>query len=285
MSLKLYKEFLTTGSGTEGSVLIARTLAEPMVEEVEKAVLPRSLARRVWGPADIPGSSIDVQKVDESSFNVWAVAEGASIPIGTQTYTNVNIKPKKYGVRPAITKEMLEDSKFPLLELNLRQAGRQLAYNENSLVLTELDGAGNSVTGGAAATVANVINGVQLVREDSYSPDTMLVGDEFLADLMNIDTFTEADKWGSNEMQQKGIVGTIFGLNVIRFDLNAAPTTTYSKYCYIFDSKNAYDIAEKRPVSVQNWDDLVHDMSGLTVTQRVAIGLIRANAVCRVTTT
>ena len=221
----------------------------------------------------------------EDSFNVWEVAEGAAVPVGVQAYTNVNIRPRKFGVRPAITREMLEDSKFALLQLNLRQAGRQLAYNENSLILTALDGAGNTVTGGATLTVANLVSAIYNVRNASYTPDTLLIGDEAFSDLMNLDTFTEADKYGTNEMQMRGFLGKIFGLNVVRFDAAAAPTAAYDQRAYVLDSRHAYDIAEKRPVSVQNWDDFVHDMSGVTVTQRVAIGLIRANSVSLITTT
>ena len=284
MAIKTYNEFLTTGAGTEGSLLIPRQLATPVVEEVEKALIPRQLARQVFGPAQIPGSSVDVQVVTENSFNVWEIAEGASIPIGVQTYTNVNIKPRKFGVRPTITREMLEDSQFPLLQLNLKQAGRQLAYNENNLIITALDGAGNTVSGGATLTVANLVSAIQNVRANSYTPDTMLIGDEAFADLMNIDSFTEADKYGTNEMQMTGFVGKIFGLNVVRFDAATAPTTAYDQRVYVFDSRNSYVIAEKRPVSVQGWDDFVHDISGASVTQRLAVALIRSNSACLVTT-
>ena len=285
MALKKYNEFLSTGDGTQGSLLIPRQLGLPVLEEVEKALIPRQLARQVYGPAQIPGSSVDVQVVNENSFEVWEVAEGASIPLGTQTYTNVNVRPRKFGVRPTITREMLEDSQVPLLQLNLRQAGRELAYNENNLIITSLDGAGNTVTGGATLTVANLVTAIQNVRTNSYTPDTMLIGDEAFADLMNIDSFTEADKYGSREMQLTGFVGKIFGLNVVRFDATTAPTAAYDQRVYVFDSRNAYVIAEKRPVSVQGWDDFVHDVSGASVTQRIAVALIRSNSVALITTT
>ena len=48
----------------------------------------------------------------------------------------------------------------------------------------------------------------------------MFVGMEVLNDLRNIDTFVEANKIGNTEMLKRGFLGTIYGLNVIKFSTN-----------------------------------------------------------------
>jgi HK97 family phage major capsid protein len=282
--MKTIKELLTTGTGTEGSLLIMRKIHDVLWDEVQKALVGRQFAAIVFGPSDIPGSSIDINTVDANSMSVYKVAEGALIPVDVAAYSNTNVRPVKYGVRPLITKEMIEDGKFNLIQHNVQYAGKKMAENETSLILTALDGAGITVSGGAALLISDITSAVQQMRENDFSPKVMLIGPEAFADLMNIDTFVEADKLGSREMHENGFIGRVFGMDVHMFSSTASPTTTYSKYVYILDPSQAFVIAEKRPVTVENYDDLVNDMSGVVITQRIAVSLLRSNAVARITT-
>jgi len=79
-------------------------------------------------------------------------------------------------------------------------------------------------------------------------------------------------------------LGTIYGLNVIKFSTNAAPSSTYSKYAYVTDRMHAYCIAEKRPVTVENFEMPVYDMSATTITQRIKVRELRADAIAKITT-
>jgi hypothetical protein len=102
--------------------------------------------------------------------------------------------------------------------------------------------------------------------------------------LRNIDTFVEADKMGNRDMLARGFVGVIYGLNVIKFSTNAAPSTTYSKYAYVTDKMHAYVIAEKRPVTIENFEMPAFDMSAASVTQRIKVRHLRADAIAKITT-
>ena len=282
---KNIKELLSTDIATEGSLLIVKKIHDRLVEEVTKTLIPRSQAALVVGPSGIPGSSLDVDLETPNSLDIREIAEGGDIIIDNQTYTSINIKPIKYAVGLRITKEMLEDGKWNLLERNVRTAGKRLAENETNLVLLQLDTAGNDNTGGATLTIGDITQGMLDLEDNDYIPTTMLIGNEALFDLRNIDTFVEANKLGSREMLEKGFVGIIYGMNVMRFSTNAAPTTTYSKYMYIFDKDEAYYIVEKRPISVEQFDLPNNDMSATVITQRIAVKAIRTNSISRTTTT
>ena len=145
MEYKYLKEYLSTGTGTEGSLLIPRKILPTLIEESTKMLIPRELAALYIGPGEIPGSSIDINRVVENKMKVRAIAEGAEVPLDQTEYNNLNVKPKKYGVAIRITREMLEDANFNLLEHNIRIAGRRFAENENSLVITALDAGANAV--------------------------------------------------------------------------------------------------------------------------------------------
>ncbi len=283
--LKYVQELLQTDIGVEGQLLIPRKIYDTLIEEVDKNLIPRSEAAIVLGPGDIPGSSIDIDIVTPNTMNVRVVAEGAESPIDRVRYDSFNMKPIKYGVAIRITKEMLEDGKWNLLQHNIRYAGKRFAENETSLVISlALDQANSTVTGGAAITIANITRAMQYLDDEDYSPTTFFVGMEILNDLRNIDTFVEANKVGNTEMLQRGFLGTIFGLNVIKFSTNAAPSTTYSKYAYVTDKEHAYVIAEKRSVTITNFDLPVYDMSAANITQRIKVRYLRAKAIVKIIT-
>lgn len=282
MELKAVQELLNTGLGTEGQLLIPRKIHDTLIEEVDKNLIPRSEAAIYFGPGDIPGSSIDVDLVTPRRMDVRIVAEGAEIPIDQSAYTSFNMKPVKWGTAIRITREMLEDAKWNLLSHNTMVAGKRFAENETSLIVSDaLDNASNTVAGGAAITIANITRAMQHLDDEDYTPTTLFVGMEVLNDLRNIDTFVEANKVGNTEMLARGFLGTIYGLNVIKVSTNAGMTTTSS---YVTDRMHAYVIAEKRTITIENFELPVYDMSAASITQRIKIRHLRAEAIAKITT-
>jgi HK97 family phage major capsid protein len=282
---KAIKELLQTGIGTEGQLLIPRKIYDVLIDEVDKNLIPRSECALYLGPNEIPGSSVDIDLVTPNKAIVRIVAEGAEIPIDQTAYGTFNMKPVKYGVSVRITREMMEDAKWNILEHNLKIFGKRFAENETKLILSDaLDNAANTVSGGAAITIANITRAMQYLDDADYTPTTLFVGMEVLNDLRNIDTFVEASKVGNTEMLQRGFLGTIYGLNVVKFSTNAAPSTTYSKYAYVTDKLHAYVIAEKRPVTIENFEMPLYDMSAAAITQRIKVRHLRADAIAKITT-
>lgn len=278
------RELLSTDIATQGQLLIVRKIHDTLIAETEKKLIPRTEAAFIIGPSMIPGSSYDIDLETPNTLNIREVAEGANIVVDNQSYTTMNVKPVKYGVGVRITREMLEDAKWNLLERNISIAGKRFAENENKLVIQQLDTAANTVAGGAAITIANLTTAMQYLEDSDYEATTLIVGNEVLNDLRNIDTFVEADKSGSTQMIATGFVGRLYGMNVLRFSANAAPSTTYSKYAYVFDKAQAYCIVEKRPLMVEKFDILSNDMSAAVATQRIAVKTLRTSAICKITT-
>ena len=276
------QELLATGIGTEGQLLIPRKIHDTLIEEVDKRLIPRSEAALMLGPGDIPGSSIDIDLETPDIMNIRVVAEGAEIVLDQDEYTSINLKPTKYGVAIRITREILEDAKWNLLQRNIRTAGKRFAENENSLVITALDNAANTVTGGASITIANITRAMQYLEDSDFEGTTYAVGTEVVNDLRNIDTFVEFNKSGNTDMLKKGFLGNIYGLDVIRVSTKAGMTTTTS---YVFQNTEAYAIAEKRPITVENFELPTFDMSASAITQRITVKILRTSAVAKITTT
>lgn len=277
---------MNTGKGTEGSLLLPKKIYETLIEETEKALLPRELCALYFGPAQIPGSSIDVNLQTPNTGSVRVVGEGAEIPMTETDFTSQNLKPVKYGAAVRITKELMEDSMFNLLEHNLRILGRRFAENETKLIIQDaLDDSPSDVTGGGAITLANITAAILILENNDYKATDIIVGNEVAQDLRNMDVFVEANKAlpGNNAMSD-GFLGTIYGMKVYRFSTNSAPSSTYAKYAYVIDRNYAYMIAEKRGITIENFDLPLYDMSGVAITQRLVVQSLRTQAICLITT-
>ena len=284
MAYKKIQEYISTEDGTAGTLLIPKLIMPTLIAAVDKTLLPRELASTVWGPSQIQGSSFTVNLVEENTMDVRKTGEGAEVVLDNIGYETVTFTPVKYGVAIRITREMIEDSQFPLLEANVRTAGKRFAEKETELIITALDGANATTAGGAAISIANITESMYDLESNDYVPTDILIGDEILQDLRNIDTFVEANKVGNTEMLTRGFLGTIYGLNVVRFSTNAAPSTTYAKYAYVIDRSEAYGIAIKRDITMEQVVMPTYDMQGAVLTNRIAVALLRSKAVSKITT-
>lgn len=281
MALDYIKSYLGTGTGTEGSLLIAKKIYDTLISETAKKLIPRSEAAIYLGPADIPGSSVDIDLETPNTLLIREMGEGAEAVMDNQEYTSFNMKPVKYGAVIRITRELIEDGKWNLLERNIMTAGKRAAENENSLIISDaLDNASNTVSGGAAVTIPNITRAIQYLEDKDFTATTYFVGNEVVNDLRNIDTFVEYQKVGNTDMLTKGFLGNIYGMNVIQVSSNAGMTTTTS---YVIDKQYAYVIAEKRPFTIEKFKMETFDMEGAVVTQRIKVRQLRADAIAKIT--
>src|SRR3990167_2207144 len=286
MAKKYIQEDITTATCAQGTLLIPRKIYDTLWQEVEKSLFPREMAALVLGPANIPGSSVSINLETADTMDVRQIGEGAEIWKDQQEWTTINIAPNKWGVRIQITTEMREDSQYPLLERSAAIAGKRMGENEQSIIISDaLDQASNSASPGTALTISDLTTAMQSLEDNDFTSTDMLAGTEVVNDLRNIDTFVEADKLGSREMLQTGMVGTIFGMRVFVFSPNATPApSTDKKDCYVIDRGHAYVIAEKRPVTIEEYRLATHDLDGVAITQRIAVAELRDAAVYKIST-
>lgn len=283
MAFKTIQEYISTADGTAGTLLIPKLIMPTLIEEVDKNLIPREMSAMVIGPTQFQGSSVSVNLETPNTVLVREVGEGAEIPLDAMSFSSVTFTPKKYGVSIRITREMMEDSQFELFQRNIRTAGKRFAENETNLVLGVLDSANTTVTGGAAITIANLTTAMFNIEQNDFVATDLLVGNEVLNDLRNIDTFVEADKAGNTDMLQRGFIGNIYGLNVARFSTNAGANAVATS-AYVFDRRQAYGIAIKRDLTVENFDLPSYDMQGASLTQRIDVQALRTTAISKITT-
>jgi len=284
MALTKINEYISRADGTPGQELIPQLILPTIIEEAEKHLIPREMAAFVIGPSEFKGSTMYKNLETPNTMDVRQVGEGGEVILDNIDFENVSFTPVKYGVAIRITREMIEDSQFDLKSSNIKTAGKRFAENETNLILAQLDNANATTAGGAAVTIANIAESVYDVRAQDYTPTDYLLGEEQYSDLMNIDTFVEADKAGNTSLMQTGrIAGYIFGLNVSTFSANAGANAVATSG-YIFDRTQAYAIAIARDITMESLTLPTFDMEGAVLTQRIDVQYLRTKAISKITT-
>ncbi len=95
------------------------------------------------------------------------VQEATEIPIAGEKYDYIDVNMRKIGVRPQISRELVEDAVWDVVARQLAEGGRAMAQKENELGLAILNTAGNS---------GNNYQGYGLAQ-DAASHGTLAYGD------------------------------------------------------------------------------------------------------------
>ena len=131
-------------------------------------------------------------------------------------------------------------------------------------------GSGNTVTGGAALTVANIASAINYLEASDYTATDFAIGADVAMDLRNIDTFVEANKAGVSD-PSKSLIGTIFGMKVWQtnnltstFGASSANATD----AVVLDKDWALAFAEKRPLTIDRYNDVTRQLEGIVLSAR-----------------
>lgn len=262
----LYELFTRSSAPEQILTDISRTVTEA----VKVKLIGTNLLAMRFAPQDIPGTNLDIVHQSKNTLAVGIVGEGAEVPIATEDTYRYQVRPRKYGVRPLITKEMQEDSLFAVMERNLREAGYQMGRRLDRLILQAArTGSGNTVTGGAAITVANIATAMNNLEINDYTPSDFVIAPDVAMDLRNIDTFVEANKAGVND-PSRSLIGTIFGMKVwVSNNIASTETGTRSRTdSFVLDRDWALALAEKRPLTVERYNDVTRQLDGIVLSAR-----------------
>lgn len=279
-------------------LLIPEVINENILTVAEEARIARSLCQQV---------SIDTDSMTwlkERGFEAVQIAEGSEIPARKGTYEKFTLVVGKTGVRPHITNEMVEDSRWDVIRRNLDMATLAMARLEDRITMNAMiQGVPNGSAmaagvGGIGEIISNhyiqmgdtptegtlawksVALGIALLRMEQYAPDTLLIHPYQMVDLMT----GEGDFIGANERayltlpasvtsaMQNGTVGSIGGMRVV-VSANMTPG-----FALMFDSSQFAVFVERRPLTVDNYTDILRDMQGIVLTQRYTAASINRDA-------
>jgi len=274
------KELLTRDTESE---LIPSTIMGILLPSVQaNLIMTQLLARRI-GPESIPGSSIDLDLNTADNMIVELTGETAEFGKSQAAAETFNMKPVKYTVDIQISREMIEDSKFAVVEWNIEEAGYKMAQKMDNLLCqavytgADANGTDHITNAGSALTIAYLTTCMKFLEADNHVCTDMIVSAGIAEDLRNIDSFVEADKLGSRETFERGLVGRVYGMNVFMTNQAKGTQTTYER-ALIIDRRHALVLAEKRPISIERYNQVNKDVVGIAVSARFKERYLRKEA-------
>jgi hypothetical protein len=276
---------LLISEGIQGSTLIPTEILATVLEGSE----PAKCFRGVLPMFQMAGQ---VLKIPYGETGTYApiVAEGAEIPIESQTYSVNTLTAAKYAVRPMITNEMIEDSLFDIVAGEIRKAGFRLENTLNQVALSKiLEPSGSAVDfGGAGANLmANTAKAVAQVQGYGFMPDKIVVHPTFHGAAIGAVSTNYFDAVGGAPYQN-GQLGRMLGCDIHMCgvtDDSSTYTWGWGTDNYIgglvIDSRSAGAIGMRRDISVERFADSIRDMQGMSVSMRFDANETLAYATCR----
>jgi len=249
-----------------------------VLDVVWEAAKPNLIGREIAVVIAQDAPSIKIPRAKLSK--AYEVAEGAEIPIGTEDYDSITLTPKKYGVRPLISREMVEDAEWDVIEYQLAEAGRAMADLETETIVSQMiSDAGNSVAAATSGTLAysDVVNVLKECLIDNFSPDILVIHPSELADLLKDTAIQKAVEWGGPAVAPSGKVTTLLGMKVL------VSTKVASGTALVVDSKHAGVLFIRRDITAEDYEDPMKDLAGVSVTARRAYATLRAEAIGKIT--
>jgi len=116
------------------------------------------------------------------------------------------------------------------------------------------------------------------VRGENWRPTVLVVHETQLHQLLNDDKFIHAQYLPSAQTNiEQGIVTRVLGMNV------QASTLVTNGTAYAIDTRIAATMLLRRDVTVEDWEEVRSGKFGVRATTRFGLGVLRANAVAKMT--
>jgi hypothetical protein len=289
---------LLLSEAVETGTLIQTEIYRTVLEGSEPAKCFRNAV-----PVFKMNSNVMQINIGETGTYAPFVAEGSEIPINTQDYTARTWTSRKFGERPTITREMVEDALFNVVEMEIRKTGYRIENTLNQWMLQVLiENAGNehdiAAAAGTVAGVKAVIAARQLNAADGFISDT-IVYHPAMTNYLYAD-FVPGYTPAAQNYINTGTLPPVMGCRVFECGVELTSTSSPTKVSsagydwapptdgkiggLVYDSKSCGGIGMRHDIRVEECKDPIRDLIGMAVTMRAACQYGVANSICRIET-
>lgn len=267
-----------------GASLIQEEVYKQVVEGAQKAVCFRDII-----PIIKTGKGeLRIPKVAGADY-AEDVAEGAAIPVKTGTYSHVSISIKKIGERPLITREMIDDALFDVVELELKRTGHALENKFNRDCIYEL------ITGSTGTaidpttdsfTVSYLAKAIKNVKTNNFNPDTAIFHPFAEAQLFSDSNLVYVSYAGTEMTLREGKIPKLLGLQIKTLSVTTGDSTYYwddtddtNHYmAAVLDSAKAIFAGIREDITINNYNDPIYDLVGIAATMRYGVKTVNGAA-------
>lgn len=277
------REFVLT-EDLEGSGLVQLEIYNTVL----KGAVPAKCVRNVFPIVQMGTDTMRVPYGNAESVAPMK-AEGAEFAAMYQDYNYVTLEAEVYGNFVPISDELIEDSKFDIIAIELEKMGRNLEGTLNQMAITELlDSAGNEHDcTGSNLGISAIIKAKALCEADGFYPDAVIM---------------HPDAWGTVFLDYKpsynvtaedslrsGVMPQIAGLKPFVCSVPDASATYTWEYnsdsdigMLVVDSKSAGLIGMRKDINVKMHEQPLKMIQSPVVSARWDFEAIHANAIARI---
>lgn len=286
----------------DAKILLPEILDEQIQTKLEEVLIGRGLVDV------IPIDSDSISWLEETGFNADIVPEGSAIPIAHATWEKFFVSVEKIGVRPVFTQEMIDDAQWPVMKRNLDQGVRAVAKREDEMIMEALNAGvpnGLPVSGGVGGvgtvvdnhritigpnaannplTTRSLAKAFTILRKENYQPNTILVNPTQMYELMAMEEFIGANSQAYmtlpdfvRDSMVNGTVGRFYGANVVTSENQPAGQVL------VMDTSVYAVLMERKGLSTDEYKDVIHQLQGVTITERVMPAITRRDAAVMLT--
>jgi len=217
----------------------------------------------------------------------YKYAEGAATRLSGKKHTTVDINTDQLAeAAEEWTREFVEDATWNVMDNMVEKVGRALGEKETTKILdlygailaADLAGGAVIAQGNAVMDWAAVLKLHNQVRGENWHPTVMVVHETQLHQLLSDDKFIHAQYLPSAQTNiEQGIVTSVLGMKV------QASTLVTNGTAYAIDTRVAATMLLRRDVTVEDWEERRSGKFGVRATTRFGLGVLRANAVAKMT--
>ena len=262
---------LLISEGIQGSTLIPTEIYATVIEGTE----PLKCMRDVLPIVNMTGMALSVPYGEAGTY-APVVAEGAEIPVEDQTYGSVTFTVKKYGVRPLITNEMVDDALFDIIASEVRKAGSRMENALNRVAIYEMmDSRGNTVASSGTTPLVHSMELHAAMIADNVAPSHLILCPGAYA-LALAEGFALTGL--QLEISKMGSIGNFMGLDTRMLGVTAALSPGTSRIwesdtggdtmAIMLDKSRAGAIGMRQDIKVEQYADSIRQMQGITLSMR-----------------
>jgi HK97 family phage major capsid protein len=256
-----------------------------MHDTVVEAAWPEMIGRNIIN-VKLTSEALERFPLDGGAV-AYVYAEGGAVRLSGKKTTTVDISTNiLVESGDDWTKEFSEDATWNVMDLIVQNVGRAVGLKETQKILALYAGiaAGDLATGGELAGGGAVLSWTQLlnlryaVRSGNWRPNRLAISEMQAHQLLNDDKFVKSVYLPSSATDiEQGIIGTVLGMQV------QVSTEVPNGTAYATDTRVGSVMLVRRDLTVEDWYDAKTGKSGVRGTTRIGLGVLRANAVARMT--
>jgi HK97 family phage major capsid protein len=184
------------------------------------------------------------------------------------------------------TREFLEDATWNVMNTMVDRVGRALGEEETNRIIAlygsvadaDLAGGQPINQSNAALNWAGLVKLHNALRAENWKPTVLAVNEVQLHQLLSDDKFIHAQYLPSGQTDlEDGTITSVLGMRV------QASTLVPNGTAYAIDTRVASVMLLRRDIVVEDWEDIKNGKYGVRATTRFGIGVLRSNAIAKMT--